>query len=232
MHQGRIVFAQLMDYLPKGEFRRCVKRYGGDRYVKRFSCWSQFLSMAFAQLTTEKVFAISKHAWALVRYAALCRMKTPYAHRWSMQISLRCSLNTRIDSTGMMPLPWNLMRLSTHWTQQRMTYVWNCFHGPRSVNAKTLSNSTSYWLWRSISLMNSFLKLARSISSIVAIWTLSACIGFISSMRALSCVQKQTCSIAGCIHVVSIDQQDFAAIRSFGSPVRYYPSIIRRNSAW
>jgi hypothetical protein len=51
MHQGRIVFAQLMDYLPKGEFRRCVKRYGGDRYVKRFSCWSQFLSMAFAQLT-------------------------------------------------------------------------------------------------------------------------------------------------------------------------------------
>lgn len=51
MHQGRIVFAQLMDFLPKGEFRRCVKRYGGDRYVKRFSCWDQFLSMAFAQLT-------------------------------------------------------------------------------------------------------------------------------------------------------------------------------------
>lgn len=51
MHQGRIVFSQLMDYLPQGEFRRCVKRYRGDRYVKRFSCWSQFLSMAFAQLT-------------------------------------------------------------------------------------------------------------------------------------------------------------------------------------
>lgn len=51
MHQGRIVFAQLMDYLPKGEFRRCVKTYRGDKYIKRFSCWSQFLSMAFAQLT-------------------------------------------------------------------------------------------------------------------------------------------------------------------------------------
>jgi len=40
-----------MDYLPRGEFRRCVKHYGGDKYIKRFSCWSQFLSMAFAQLT-------------------------------------------------------------------------------------------------------------------------------------------------------------------------------------
>lgn len=50
MHQGRFVFAQLMDHLPLHAFRRAVKRYDGDRYVKRFSCLDQFLCMAFAQL--------------------------------------------------------------------------------------------------------------------------------------------------------------------------------------
>ena len=47
----KTIFAQLVDYLPTHEFRRCVKRYHGYRKVKSFSCWDQFLSMAFAQLT-------------------------------------------------------------------------------------------------------------------------------------------------------------------------------------
>lgn len=51
MNQGRTVFSQLMEYLPHKEFARCVQRYGGERYVKRFSCMDQFLCMAFAQLT-------------------------------------------------------------------------------------------------------------------------------------------------------------------------------------
>lgn len=51
MHEGKLVFAQLMDMLPKAEFHRCVERYRGDEYVKRFSCWSQFCTLAFAQLT-------------------------------------------------------------------------------------------------------------------------------------------------------------------------------------
>jgi hypothetical protein len=51
MHQGRTVFAQLMDFIPAHEFRRCVDRYQGNRKVSSFSCWDQFLSMAFAQLT-------------------------------------------------------------------------------------------------------------------------------------------------------------------------------------
>ncbi len=45
------VFAQLTDYLPRYEFQRCVARYEGDYRVRRFSCWDQFLCMAFAQLT-------------------------------------------------------------------------------------------------------------------------------------------------------------------------------------
>ncbi|MGB8275061.1 MAG: IS4 family transposase [Alphaproteobacteria bacterium] len=51
MNAGRIVFAQLMDFLPAHEFRRCVQRYDGDRRVRTFTCLDQFLCMAFAQLT-------------------------------------------------------------------------------------------------------------------------------------------------------------------------------------
>src|SRR5207302_8945715 len=51
MNSGKSIFAQLMDFLPAKAFRRCVKRYHGDYKLKTFSCWDQFLCMAFAQLT-------------------------------------------------------------------------------------------------------------------------------------------------------------------------------------
>jgi len=51
VNQGRTVFSQLLNFLPDREFRRCVARYGGDARPRGFSCWDQYLSMAFAQLT-------------------------------------------------------------------------------------------------------------------------------------------------------------------------------------
>ena len=51
MNQGRTVFSQLLSFLPDREFRRCVARYGGDVRPRGFSCWDQYLSMTFAQLT-------------------------------------------------------------------------------------------------------------------------------------------------------------------------------------
>ena len=51
MNSGKSIFAQLMDFLPPKAFRRCVQRYQGDYKLKSFSCWDQFLCMAFAQLT-------------------------------------------------------------------------------------------------------------------------------------------------------------------------------------
>jgi hypothetical protein len=51
MSKGQTVFSQIMDFLPIYEFRKCVKRYNGDYRVKNFTCWNQFLSLAFAQLT-------------------------------------------------------------------------------------------------------------------------------------------------------------------------------------
>jgi hypothetical protein len=51
MYTGKLVFAQLLDFLPLHTLRRCIQRYHGDRYVKNFRCQDQFRCMAFAQLT-------------------------------------------------------------------------------------------------------------------------------------------------------------------------------------
>ncbi len=51
MNSGRLVFSQLMDFLPKYEYDKCVHRYHGNHRVRSFSCYDQFLCMAFAQLT-------------------------------------------------------------------------------------------------------------------------------------------------------------------------------------
>lgn len=51
MNLGRTVFSQLMEFMPTYQFQLCVDRYRGHRYVKDFSCWDQFLCLAFAQLT-------------------------------------------------------------------------------------------------------------------------------------------------------------------------------------
>jgi hypothetical protein len=51
MNSGKTIFSQLMEFLPTYEFRQCVRRYRGNYKIKSFSCWDQFLCMAFAQLT-------------------------------------------------------------------------------------------------------------------------------------------------------------------------------------
>jgi hypothetical protein len=51
MHTGRFVFAELIAHLPHKEFQKCVTRYDGDHHDRRFSCWDQYLAMAFAQFT-------------------------------------------------------------------------------------------------------------------------------------------------------------------------------------
>ena len=51
MNIGRTVFAQLMEFFPAYEFRKCVERYNGNYKVISFTCLDQFLCMAFAQLT-------------------------------------------------------------------------------------------------------------------------------------------------------------------------------------
>jgi hypothetical protein len=50
MNTDRIIFSQIMDFIPKHSFNQCVRRYHGNHRVRRFSCFDQFLCMAFAQL--------------------------------------------------------------------------------------------------------------------------------------------------------------------------------------
>ena len=51
MNAGRTVFSQLIEHAPGKEFQKCVARYRGDVHLRGFSCWDQYLAMAFAQLT-------------------------------------------------------------------------------------------------------------------------------------------------------------------------------------
>jgi hypothetical protein len=51
MNTGRPIFSQVVEPIHPQQFQRCVARYGGEHKVQRFSCWDQFLCMAFGQLT-------------------------------------------------------------------------------------------------------------------------------------------------------------------------------------
>lgn len=50
MNHGKTVFSQVIDFLPKQKFRQCVDRYRGNHRIRSFTCYDQFLCMAFAQL--------------------------------------------------------------------------------------------------------------------------------------------------------------------------------------
>ena len=51
MNQGKFIYSQLTDFLPKRIFDGIVAKYNGDKRVRHFSCWNQLLSMVFGQLT-------------------------------------------------------------------------------------------------------------------------------------------------------------------------------------
>lgn len=88
MNSGRTLFAQLMSWLPLPTFRRCVHRYNGDYKVQRFSCWDQFLIMAFAQLTYRESLrdieaclrAMGSHLYHMGIRASVSRSTLAYAN--------------------------------------------------------------------------------------------------------------------------------------------------------
>lgn len=51
MNQGKYIFSQLTDFLPRRVFDRIVKKYNGNKNVKTFTCWNQMLCMVFGQLS-------------------------------------------------------------------------------------------------------------------------------------------------------------------------------------
>lgn len=51
MHENPYVFSQLASFLDRNHFNYLVRKYGGDRYVKHFTCWNQLLALMFGQLS-------------------------------------------------------------------------------------------------------------------------------------------------------------------------------------
>lgn len=52
MNQGKYIFAQRTDFLPRRVFDRFVETHEGNKYVRSFTCWNQMLCMVFGQLTS------------------------------------------------------------------------------------------------------------------------------------------------------------------------------------
>ncbi len=52
MNSGKYIFAQVLQYVNKYEFGKCVKRYKGDYGTLDFNCWNQFVQLFFGQLTS------------------------------------------------------------------------------------------------------------------------------------------------------------------------------------
>jgi len=52
MNSGKYVFAQLLQFVSKYEFEKCVKRYNGDYRTRDLNCWNQFIQLFFGQLTS------------------------------------------------------------------------------------------------------------------------------------------------------------------------------------
>lgn len=80
MNQGTTIFAQILAYIDYESFRRCVRRYDGDRGVRQLSCWEQFLAMAFAQLTYREslrdiVVSLNAHRAKLYHSGFRCSVK-------------------------------------------------------------------------------------------------------------------------------------------------------------
>ena len=51
MFEGRYIFSQIVDFVPRRSFDACVEKYKGNSRIKRLSCRDQFLSLVFGQLT-------------------------------------------------------------------------------------------------------------------------------------------------------------------------------------
>jgi hypothetical protein len=52
MFYGRYVFSQIVDFVDKYEFDKCVNRYFGNHRAHGLTCWNQFLQLLFGQITS------------------------------------------------------------------------------------------------------------------------------------------------------------------------------------
>ena len=75
MNKDKYVFAQLVEFMDNFKFHRIVKKYGGDKYVKSYTCWNQLLTMMFGQLSNREslrdvIVALEAHAGKVYHLAS------------------------------------------------------------------------------------------------------------------------------------------------------------------
>lgn len=92
MHAGSYVFRQLTSVLSRHTFQQCVEKFSGDRFVKSFPCWQQFLCLCFGQLTFRES----------VRSIVLCLNAHPkklyhLGFPTSLKLSTLCDANEQRD---------------------------------------------------------------------------------------------------------------------------------------
>lgn len=54
MGDGKLVFPQLLDFLDRNRFNYIVRKYGGDKYVKNFTCYNQLAVLMYGQLSNRE----------------------------------------------------------------------------------------------------------------------------------------------------------------------------------
>ena len=54
MHKDKFIFAQLTRFLDRNHFNYLIKKYEGDKYIKRYTCWNQPLTIIFGQRSNQE----------------------------------------------------------------------------------------------------------------------------------------------------------------------------------
>jgi hypothetical protein len=134
MHCGKAVFAQLMEWIHPEQFRRCVTRYQGQYKVRHFSCWDQFLTMSFAQVTFRESLADIEiclrsrgdqlyHLGFRSTIAHSTLADANHVRDWRIYADLAQTLirHARANCMPKNRWGWNWTRRCTRWTRPRST---------------------------------------------------------------------------------------------------------------
>lgn len=177
MNNGRTVFSQLVEELPHKDFQKCVSRYRGDHYVKKFSCWDQFLRMAFAQLTYRdglrdieaclqsvgsKLYHMgfrSKIKRSTLADANELRDWRIYADFAQILIAIAARCMRMIRSAS------NSIRVSMRWIRRRSIYACRFFHGRSFAGIKPQSKCIRCSICTGTFQHSSGLPMVRSMTS-------------------------------------------------------------------
>ena len=202
MHSGRFVFSQLMEHLPPKVFRRCVRRYRGDRHVQSFTCLDQFLCLAFAQLTHRESLRDIE-----VCLRAHCGKLYHMGIRGGMARNTLANANRKRDWRIHADFAQALIRIARS-TPPPSTCACPCFPGPCSAPPSPASSCTRCWTCAAISPhLSTFPRPncttstcstcwcpnpARSMSWTGGTWTSSVCFCFTAWGRSSSCGPSPT----------------------------------------